>query len=179
MTRSATPMPSLLEPEQPAKPGAAAPAQQGRAASEAAQARKEKLKVVLAVLALLASGVILYVQFFSGPVSAAEASRRRDLIDADSGELFRDFAIPDDGAFPYVNPKTGKPTLFPAEKCFWTKDGRAKLDPTLVFVKAYLGPDDPRSREPSVCPDCGRPVVQHNPLPPIQLMSEAAERQKP
>jgi hypothetical protein len=47
---------------------------------------------------------------------------------------------------------------FPAENCYWTKEGKTKEVPTLVLLNKYKG-----SNDPTFCPDCGRLVVGHNP----------------
>jgi hypothetical protein len=58
---------------------------------------------------------------------------------------------------PVLSPNTGK-EAFPAEACYWTRDGGVKKDPTWVLLNSYLGND-----APTFCPDCGRLVVGHNP----------------
>src|SRR6476620_6465900 len=80
----------------------------------------------------------------------------------------------------YIDAKTGKPyrvelttgmtvptkapsggdTGYPAELCYWTKDGKVKEDPTPVLLNQFKG-----KPEPTFCPDCGRLVVGHNPRP--------------
>lgn len=55
---------------------------------------------------------------------------------------------------PYSNEKTG----FPAEACYWTKDGKAKEEPTYVLLNSFIG-----SRDATFCPDCGRLVRPRNP----------------
>jgi hypothetical protein len=70
----------------------------------------------------------------------------------------------------YINAKTGEvrkikmgkeappADFYPAESCYWTKDGKVKEQPTLVLLNTYKG-----SKDPTFCPDCGRLVVQLNP----------------
>jgi hypothetical protein len=129
----------------------------------------DKLKVGAAGVMLFAAAVVLYIQFFTGPPSIAEETRGRSVIDAESREVIVKFPVPDDTRAPWVNPKTGKATLFPAEKCYWTKDGKAKLTPTYVLLNQYIGKDGQ-----TTCPDCGRPVRIHNEMPPAELMEAAA-----
>jgi len=97
--------------------------------------------------------------------------RRRTLIDSETREVFEDMPVPTGAALPLEHPGTGRATLYPAERCHWNADGTAKLEPSYVLLNAYAGSDDPTR-----CPDCGREVVAHNPLPPDELMIEAAQR---
>ncbi|MEO1277691.1 MAG: hypothetical protein AAFV77_01900 [Planctomycetota bacterium] len=96
-------------------------------------------------------------------------SQEHTLVDMETGEVFIDYRVPDGTAFPVENPNTGTVTLMPGEACYWTRDGRAKMDPTWVYV-----PYGERAR----CPDCGRDVVGRNPRPPIELMLEALDRKE-
>ena len=59
---------------------------------------------------------------------------------------------------PVLSPFSGKNTGYPAELCYWTKDGSIKTDPTPVLLNTYIG-----DNSPTFCPDCGRLVVGHNP----------------
>lgn len=90
------------------------------------------------------------------------ASRVRVAIDADTGTVFERFKIKDGDTIPWKHPKTGKRTLYPAEKCFWTEAGTFKEQPTYVLLNELVG-----KQPPTICPDCGRQVVGHNPLPPL------------
>lgn len=133
---------------------------------------KEKLKLGGALAALVVAGGLLSWQLFGGPPSPAELSRYQTVIDRETGELFEQFRTPKGGRAPYENPKTGRATLVPAEPCYWTKDGKAKLTPTWVLLNEYSGKEGT-----TLCPDCGRRVVSLNPSPPGKLMVEAAERE--
>ena len=62
--------------------------------------------------------------------------------------------------FPVKCPDTGAMSGYPAELCYWTKDGKVKKDPTFVALNDYTGKPGP-----TFCPDCGRLVVVHNPFP--------------
>jgi hypothetical protein len=70
--------------------------------------------------------------------------------------------------FPMTCKECGKQTAWIAEACFWTKDGKAKRDPTWVLVKKQMGLEGR-----TYCPDCGKEVVGHNPRPPKELMAAA------
>lgn len=121
---------------------------------------------VLAVV-LLGVCVWLIAGSFGGDRPARE-SLRRTLICSETGEVFPRYTIERNSPTPFRNPKTGERTLYPAESCYWTEDGRAKAEPTFVLVNEHLGVD-----EPTYCPDCGRRVVPRNPMPPEELMLEA------
>jgi hypothetical protein len=130
---------------------------------------RQKVMLAASIVGIVAAFGIVAYQIFGGPPSAAQMSRMRAVVDSETGEVNEKFPIPDKGNFPWTNPKTGKPTLYPAETCFWTKDGKAKLKPTFVLLNQYAGkPGD------TICPDCGRKVTTHNPMPPAQMMADAA-----
>jgi hypothetical protein len=63
--------------------------------------------------------------------------------------------------WPVVSPYSKKKTGYPAEVCLWTKDGKQKRIPTYVVLNENLGKPGP-----TICPDCGKVVVGHNPAPP-------------
>jgi hypothetical protein len=63
---------------------------------------------------------------------------------------------------PILSPYSGKNTGMPAEPCYWTKEGKAKADPTWVLLNSEKPVPEP---EPTFCPDCGRLVVPRNPPP--------------
>jgi hypothetical protein len=60
---------------------------------------------------------------------------------------------------PVPSPHSGENTGVPAEQCVWTKEGTIKTDPTYVLLNEYVGKSGP-----TFCPDCGRLVVQRNPI---------------
>ena len=80
------------------------------------------------------------------------------FIDSVNGETFH-MKLELGMTFPVVNPSTGQATGYPAELCYWTKDGTVKDDPTAVLLHSYIG-----KPEPTFCPDCDRLVVPHNPM---------------
>lgn len=140
-----------------------AAAETGGKSGDKKPGRNNAVKVGIAAVALLATGFVLARNLLQSD-SIADVTGRKTLVDSETGEVFQDFGIPAGGSFPYTNPKTKKATLYPAEPCFWTKDGRAKLDPTWVLLNEHAGKEGQ-----TTCPDCGKPVKAHNPLPPAEL----------
>jgi hypothetical protein len=89
-------------------------------------------------------------------IAAAESPL---FVNVQTGKTFHE-ALSVGMVFPVKSPDTGDMSGYPAELCYWTKDGSPKKDPTAVALNSYLG-----KPEPTFCPDCGRLVVEHNPLP--------------
>jgi len=92
------------------------------------------------------------------PSDAEVLSRDRAFIDSKTMKPF-EHQLKIGDVIPTDAPSGGK-TGYPAELCFWTKDGKEKKDPTAVLLKSWLG-----QTGPTFCPDCGRLVVGHNPIP--------------
>lgn len=111
----------------------------------------------VAVVVVLLCLVYAWTSVRSAVVSdAEELSSNRMFVDAATGKPFRaklEVGMP----FPLVAPSGGN-TGYPAEACYWTKEGTAKAEPTYVLLNMYKG-----SNDPTFCPDCGRLVVGHNP----------------
>lgn len=124
----------------------------------------------IAVLGILAGAIFAY-RAVAGRSALRDDINRRTLIDSVTGRVFEEFPLPTGASLPYENPKTGERTLYTAEACYWNADGTAKLDPTWVLLNELVGKDGP-----TLCPDCGRRVVGHNPTPPDELMIDAARR---
>jgi hypothetical protein len=135
---------------------------------EARRLRRAIMPVTAIVLFAVAAG-IAWQTVGRGPDLAA-GTRKSTLIDSVSGEVFVDYRVPDGSSLPLRNPRTGEDTLYPAESCQWTADGKAKWEPTYVYI--------PYDVDSVTCPDCGRTVIPHNPRPPDELMLEALERHK-
>jgi hypothetical protein len=89
--------------------------------------------------------------------SAAEVARTRTYVCAETGKPF-EVKLEIGGTNPKPSPHSGKNTGFPAELCYWTKDGKPKPDPTAVLMGHWVGKPGP-----TFCPDCDRLVVGHNP----------------
>lgn len=125
------------------------------------------LIVTIGALAFLATKV------GGGPPDAGAASRVRVAMDAESGEVFERFRIREGDTMPWAHPSTGERTMYPIEKCYWSADGGARAKPTYVILNEMLGQPGP-----TVCPDCGREVIRHNPLPPPEELLKALEAAK-
>jgi len=109
---------------------------------------------VLLILSLIVAFFMLRGAFTT---EAAAISSSRIYVD-EKGNSFR------------VTIKSGEPVkapgggaAFPAELCYWTKDGKPKDTPTAVLLNGHVG-----KPEPTFCPDCGRLVVPHNPPPSVR-----------
>lgn len=110
----------------------------------------------VAALAVL----VLVVVFVWRAVNVDDPTTSRMFMDAGTSPPtpFR-AALTVGMAVPIKAPSGGN-TGFPAETCFWTKDGQTKTDPTYVLVNQAAGRPGP-----TFCPDCGRLVTVHNPAP--------------
>jgi hypothetical protein len=87
---------------------------------------------------------------------AEDIAANRLCIDTDGKTFKAHLKIGDQ--FP-VRAPSGKDG-YPAELCFWNKDGSIRKEPYPVLLNTYAG-----KPEPTFCPDCGRLVVGHNPAP--------------
>lgn len=162
--------PSLLD------DAAEAPAGERGCRKPAFDLAKHRGQILAAIGAVAALGVLAYV--LGGAIASRRsdpgvASRTRAAIDSETGELIREYSVPDGASLPWKNPRSGRATLYPAATCYWTREGKAKLDPTYVLLNEDVGKPGP-----TLCPDCGRTVVPHNPMPPTDLLIEAAEAAK-
>lgn len=125
------------------------------------------------VLAFVSIGALCYVGLSALSAVRNSPTAAANLVtvkDSETGQLLDDYSIAKGENLPYLNPKTGKRTLYPVEACYWTKDGKAKFPPTYVILNERMGKPGP-----TICPDCGRRVVIYNPTPPNNLMQAAWE----
>jgi hypothetical protein len=114
-----------------------------------------KAVAVLLVLAGLTGAFFAVRGVFTS--EAEQEARDRMFIDAETGKAFP-YTLEMGTPIPIKAP-SGKLSGYPAEACYWTKEGKPKNDPTWVFVSSvWKG-----GNEPTFCPDCGRLVVGHNP----------------
>lgn len=114
---------------------------------------------VLVSIALFAAAGYLVWRTFAYPEYAAPDTEPVMYICSETKKEFGHVRKAGEKS-PVYSPHSKKNTGYPAEKCFWTKDGKIKDHPTYVLVNEYLG-----SSEPTLCPDCGRLVTLHNPRP--------------
>jgi hypothetical protein len=118
-----------------------------------------------AVLVLVGSLVFLWTRVMAP--SVADNANERVFVCVETGKSFK-HALKVGEEEPIVSPFTGKNTAWRAEPCYWTKDGRAKKNPTWVVVRQHMGLEGK-----TLCPDCGREVRIHNEKPRKELMDAA------
>ena len=100
--------------------------------------------------------LIMVIKSAFGESEGAAESRGRVFVDSQTGKSFK-HSLVEGETYPIKAP-SGEKTGYPAEMCYWTKDGKVKEYPTPVLLNEYVG-----KHEPTFCPDCGRLVVGHNP----------------
>lgn len=115
--------------------------------------------MVVALVVLAVVGAIWAAWTSMGPSTAAAQSGRMIYICAETGKSF-DFKIEAGMKIPVPSPHSGKNTGYPAELCYWTKDGKPSESPTPVLMNDYVNKPGP-----TFCPDCGRLVRFRNPMP--------------
>ena len=112
----------------------------------------------VAVVLVLAGLVAAYFSLRS-QLDPYAAYSDRTFICSETGKSFA-HKLKAGESEPIMSPYSGKETGYEAELCYWTKDGKTKSDPTPVLMNRYKG-----VHGPTFCPDCGRLVVGHNPMP--------------
>ena len=132
---------------------------------------KDAIIAIASVLAIVVGLVLVIPRLFGGD-ELSDAANTRTMIDVESGELFVDLPLPSGAEIPFTNPKTGEATLYPAEPCHWTADGEYKIEPTWVLLNQYKN-----DSSVTICPDCGKSVYPHNPLPPQEIMLRTLQRE--
>jgi hypothetical protein len=115
-------------------------------------------KVAAIALVLLAVLLAYYSVRSNFGNDLAAISADRMFVDAKTGQPF-EHTISIGEHFPVKAPSGGN-TGYPAEKCYWAKDGSVKKNPTPVLLNSWIGKSGP-----TFCPECGRLVVGHNPYP--------------
>lgn len=116
--------------------------------------RGKAVSIGFVIVAVAAMGYFVWTTLGSSPASFAN---QRVFIDAATGKPFA-YDIRDGDSIPVTAPSGGK-TGYPAERCYWTADGKVKDEPTYVLLQESLGKPGP-----TFCPDCGRLVRYHNPM---------------
>lgn len=141
----------------------------GTSATDRWKPSREQIKLGGAVLGILVAAIVLVWQL-SGRTDASDDTKYATVVDSESGEVMK-IRLEPGSAPPFVNPKTTKRTLYRAELCYWTRDGKVKSNPTYVILNSQLGKPGE-----TMCPDCGRPVKKYNPRPAWELI-EAAKKE--
>ena len=115
------------------------------------------LAVTIGVVGVIVVLYSLKRQF--GQSEASTSSSQRVFICSETGKSFN-HELAEGEAVPVKSPYSGKATGYPAELCYWTKDGKVTETPYPVLLNAAVGKPGP-----TFCPDCRRLVVGHNPRP--------------
>jgi hypothetical protein len=126
------------------------------------------------VVLILAAGYLSY-RTLTEADPAAPRPLERDFVCSDTGRHFV-YTLQMGDTWPVLSPFSKKHTGYPAERCYWTRDGKRKSAPTYVILNEMVKkPGD------TICPDCGRLVVGHNPEPPanVPLAESGAGQQSP
>ena len=115
----------------------------------------------VAIVLILLGVVAIYLSVKSnlGESEAAALSRKRTFICSETLKPFS-YTVKEGERFPVPSPFSGKNTGYPAEPCYWTKDGQIKSEPSYVLLNELV-----HKSGPTFCPDCGRLVIPHNPAP--------------
>jgi hypothetical protein len=116
-------------------------------------------RLVAVALLIVGLGVAFFVfrNSFGAPAEIL-AANDRVFIDTATGESFT-MELKSGMKVP-VHAPSGKDTGYPAELCYWTKDGKTRNKPYPVLLNTWVGKSGP-----TFCKDCGRLVVAHNPRP--------------
>ncbi len=115
--------------------------------------------IALSVALLGLAGFVAYYQIYVNVKYEAFDTTPVMYICSETGRQFPHIRVPNEKS-PVISPFSNKNTGYAAEKCYWTRDGRISETPTYVLLNQHRGLPDP-----TICPDCGRPVVPHNPRP--------------
>ncbi|HVX83452.1 MAG TPA: hypothetical protein VH253_01410 [Phycisphaerae bacterium] len=131
------------------------------------------MKGIVATLAIIAAAGALGYQWWHGSQAAAQMADNstRWFVDAETHQAFqKKLAL--GMTVPVKSPYTNRATGYPAELCYWTKDGKPKKDPTPVLLNSEVGIDGP-----TFCPDCGRLVVGRNPAPEARMKAPPTQEE--
>lgn len=154
-----------MEPESPRKPKAAEPAGGGAAAKSKPVATKKGGPLsggvgLFLIVLLLGTAAYMAYQTFTTPTAEPVSTV---FMCIETGKTF-DYAMKQGEQYPVLSPLSGKRTGFPTETCYWTADGKHKESPTYIVLNEHRG----KSGD-TICPDCGRVVIGHNPPPPPEV----------
>jgi hypothetical protein len=107
---------------------------------------------------LIIMGAASGLRGFFGATDAEAASGTRVFVCSDTGKSFS-HALARGDSIPLHSPFSNRDTGYPAEVCYWTREGTVRNEPVPVLLNDLLG-----KSSPTFCPDCGRLVVGHNPV---------------
>jgi len=114
--------------------------------------------VILVLVLFGAAGALFYKNYRHAAAENPVDSMRRYMCTEDANVFVAMLKLGESP--PVVCPQCKKKTGFPCEACYWTKDGGVKDTPTWVILNRHLNKEGD-----TICPDCGRVVVGHNPDP--------------
>jgi len=120
------------------------------------------LGIFVFILLFTAAGYLTYHTLTTAPIPDPKPQLTVFLC-TETNKPF-EYAMQMGEKWPVPSPFSKKNTGYPAEQCYWTRDGKRKSEPTYVILNEHLG-----KRGDTICPDCGRLVVGHNPPPPDSL----------
>jgi hypothetical protein len=128
--------------------------------------------IAVCLVLLVLAGFMTYRTLTTAGRPVPELINRMCMC-SETGMTF-EYAVHEGDQWPVLSPFSKKKTGYPAECCYWTKDGKRKATPTYVILNEDLGkPGD------TFCPDCGRLVIGHNPPPPPETPLAKQEPGKP
>jgi hypothetical protein len=130
------------------------------------------LGILLFIVFFTAAGYLAYRTLRNPPIPDAEPLPTEFLC-IETNKPF-EYAMQIGEKWPVKSPYSGKNTGYPVEKCYWTKDGKRKSEPTYVILNQHLG-----KKGDTICPDCGRLVIGHNPSPPESVPLAGAPTTRP
>jgi hypothetical protein len=122
-----------------------------------------KVVAGLILVAAACAGWYTFRNYF-GQSEAAALSNERVFICAVTGKTFRR-KLEAGMMIPVRSPHSGQDTGYEAEKCFWTKQGTARAEPSYVLLNDHKPEYRGTKAPPTFCPDCGRLVRPLNPAP--------------
>ena len=115
--------------------------------------------LALALVVLGLAGYRIYAMFFLATAAQAQPVERLYLCSETHKTFNHTKKIGEE--VPVHSPFSEKRTGYPCEPCYKTKKDNVYRDqPYYVTLNKYFDKDGP-----TVCPDCGREVVGHNPDP--------------
>jgi len=124
--------------------------------------------VLLVIVLLGGAGALFYKNYRHAEAEAPVETQRRFMCSGDSNVFM--YALKKGESPPVPCTVCKKSTGFPCEACYWTRDGQTKDTPTFVILNHHLG----KSGD-TICPDCGRVVVGHNPDPRSVTVRDAVK----